>query len=208
MRHTLSGLAKLQANLEKAALDKSNNLTRIAGPASEFLRNEQSVLSHFYLASKPLAHLRVLDMANVKSQDDLENRKMLLLQFLEANSQMSDYYRNEQTNFRAMAIKGGLPNATVEEDTKSLGAKLNSMSQVPEIWKVNDRLAKAKLRGLSLLASNWQNWSYDESLGKTIFEKESDKTEFNRIVAEINSVEREGTKLQQQLLTNFQRNTR
>jgi len=207
MRHTLSGIARMQAAFEKVEQQKSNGLTLLAGPAIDFLRNEQTVLSNFYAAAKPLVGVRLLNMSNVESQDDLEKRKTLLLQFLDANKVISDYYQNLQSNFRVMAIKGGLPDATVEQQIKSFASNLNRMSQTPEIWKANDRLAKTELRGLNFLESNWENWSYDESLGKTVFEKESDKAEFNRIVAEINSITKERTRIQQQLLTNFQQNS-
>jgi hypothetical protein len=204
MRHTLSGIARMQAAFEKVERQKSNGLTLLAGPAVDFLRNEQTVLSNFYIAEKPVFRVRLLDMSKVESQDDLEKRKALLLQFLDANRVMSNYYQNIESNFRVMAIKGGLPNDTVQEQTKALASKLNRMSQLPDIWKNNDRWAKTEFRALGLLESNWEDWAYDDSLRKTVFNKQNTRTEFNRIVAEINSITNEMTKLQQQLLTNFQ----
>lgn len=202
MRHTLSGIDKKLAAFEKVEQQKSNGLTLLAGPAIEFLRNEQTSLSNYYVAAKPLVGARLLNMSNVESQDDLERRKALLLQFLDANRAVSNYYQNVESNFRDMATKGGLPNDTVQEQTKSMVTKLNGMSQLPDIWKNNDRWAKTEFRALDLLESNWEDWAYDDSSRKTVFNKENDRTEFNRIVAEINSIEKERTKLQQQLLTN------
>jgi hypothetical protein len=206
LKASLAHNIKLQAAFEKAALQKSNNLTLLAGPAIDFLRNEDQVLSNFYDTAKPLMRQPVLDMANIKSEDDLEKRKTLLLQYLDASGCASNYYRNVENDFHAMAIKGGLPDATVEKQTKRLRTNLNKMSQLPAIWETNDRWARSELRALGFLGSNWQSWSYDVSLRKTVFKDEKVRTEFNRMVAEINTVDRQRKQLQQQLQQNLQQN--
>jgi len=201
LNEALTHNAKMQAAFEKVAQQKSNNLTLLAGPAIEFLQGEQTVLSNYYVIAKPLFQMHLLDMANVEGPGDLEKRQALLVQYIEANRKVSNYSQKLATNFHTMGVKGGLPDSTINQQTKKLDEKLNKMN-LPAKWQVNDQWARAELRALGLLESNWQSWSYDGSLRKTVFHDEDVRNEFNRVVHEINSDERESRQLRQQLQQN------
>jgi hypothetical protein len=206
LREALVRNARFQAAFEKVASQKSNNLTQLARPAIDFLRDEQTVLSNYYAAAKPLIQHPLLNTADVHDQRDLEKRRMLVLNFVDANRSVSNYYRSVENDFHTMAIKGGLPEATVEEQTERFHTNMNKMSQLPAIWETNDRWAKSELRALDLLVSNRQSWSYDGSLRKTVFHDENVRTEFNGIVAEINAIDKERKQLQHQLQQKLQEN--
>lgn len=47
----LTRMAKMQAAFERIAAQKSNNLSQLAGPAIEYLREAQSVMTNYYLAT-------------------------------------------------------------------------------------------------------------------------------------------------------------
>jgi uncharacterized membrane protein len=191
--------ARLQKAFEKAASQKSNSLTQLSGPAIDFLREEQTVLSNCYTAVKPLIQHRLLDMADIKTQADLEKRRMLVLKYIDANKGISNYYGNVEFDFRKMAIKGGLPDTTVDQQVKWFHTNLNRMNNIPALCEANERWAKCELETLNLLVSNRQSWSYDGSLRKTVFKDENLRTEFNRIVVEINTDYEERQQLLQQL---------
>jgi hypothetical protein len=198
LKEALTRAARMQAAFEKVAQQKSNNLTPLAGPAIEFLQEEQTVLSNYYVTAKPLCQMHLLDTANIESPGDLEKRQTLLLQYIEANKKVSNFCQKIATNFNTMGVKGGLPRSTINRQATQLDEKLNKMN-LPAMWQVNDQWARAELHALALLESNWQRWSYDGSLRKTVFHDEDVRNEFNRVVHEINSDERELRQLQQQL---------
>jgi hypothetical protein len=119
---------------------------------------------------------------------------------------MTDYVDKAEDEFQTMLLKKGLPEGTVEEETKRLHENLGKLNQTSAIFSLNDRIAQTELQALGLLVSNWSSWSYDSSLGKTVFSDESVRTEFNRRVIEINTADKERTGLLQQLQQNLQRN--
>jgi hypothetical protein len=197
---------RLLAALDKAGQQKSGDQAVIAQVGGEFLRRLQSLLSNYYATAKPLVQKRLLDMEGIESTNGLEKRRTLVLQFLDANRAMTDYVDKAEDEFQTMLLKKGLPEGTVEEETKRLHENLGKLNQTSAIFSLNDRIAQTELQALGLLVSNWSSWSYDSSLGKTVFSDESVRTEFNRRVIEINTADKERTGLLQQLQQNLQRN--
>jgi hypothetical protein len=197
---------RLLAALDKVGQQKSGDQAAIAQVGGEFLRREQSLLSNYYVTAKPLVQKRLLDTADIESTNGLEKRRTLLLQFIDANRAMTDYVDKAENEFRTMLLKKGLPEGTVEEETRRLHVNMGKLNQTSAIFSINDRIAQTELRALGLLESNWSSWSYDSSLGKTVFTNEKVRTEFNRMVFEIHTADKERTGLQQQLQQNVQRN--
>jgi len=193
---------RLVAALDKTALQKSGDQAVIAQAGAEFLRREQTLLSNYYTTAKPLVQKRLLDMAGIDSTNGLEERRRLLLQFLDANRAMSDWADKAENEFRMLLRKNGLPEGTVEQATKPLHANMVKVKQTWAILSLNDHIADTQFRALGLLESNWNNWSYDSSLKKVVFTNDNVKTEFNRMVNDINTADKERAGLQQQLQQN------
>jgi len=156
-------------------------------------------MSNYYAATKPMTQIHLLNMADVGRPEDLEKRANLVRQYLKAVTQASNYYQNLETDFRQMAIKGGLSNAEVEKQVNQFHTNMIHMRVLPAIWDYSDRWGQGELEALGLLVSNWDAWAYDDKLKKAVFKDTGLTSEYNRVIREINTNWHEISNLQQQL---------
>ncbi len=199
LRRLLSGNSRLQAAFERARSQKSNSLSQLAGPAVDYLKHAQTVQSNYYVAVKPLQALAVLNMADVDDKNDLENRQVLVSNFVNANNQFSEFNRNFDQDFRKMAFKGGLPEETISQQIASLHTKYPQQSQFSELCEANDKWAKGELRALDFLKTNWDEWAYDDQVKKTIMTNDALICEYNKLVAEVNATDKARKQIAQSL---------
>jgi hypothetical protein len=195
---SMTHIAKLEASLEKEAKIRTNDDAILFRALSDVMRNEHSNMSNYYAAVEPLMHGHILNTAGIQRPADLTQRQTMVLKFLLANSAVSNYCVSFSNDFRASLVNGGYPKSKVEEETVSMGKSWTNLSQTMPMWEANNRWAESELRGLGLLISNWSNWSYDESLKKTVFKTTDLQTEFDGIVHDINADVKERTRLQKQ----------
>ncbi len=197
---------KLIAALDRTARQTTGEQAVVARASAEFLRNQQSILSNYYAAAKPLVQARLLDMADIETTNELEKRKTMVTRFLGANGGVSNYMGKAENDYRTLLLEKGLPESRVDEETKRLRANMEKVGQTSAIFSLNDRVGQSELRALGLLESNWDSWSYDSSLRKTVFKDESLRSDFNRMVSEINTATKERAGVQQKLEQNLQQN--
>jgi hypothetical protein len=143
--------------------------------------------------------MHLLNMADVESPEDLKKRAGLVHQYLEASKRFSNYFGNFDENFRTMAIKGGISSGEVESQIKGFHTNFSQLGLLPRISEHTDLWARGELQALGLLESNWDAWSYDGDLKKTVFKDHDLRIEYNSLISMINSNRNEATNLQQQL---------
>lgn len=168
------------------------------------IQKQQALTKVFYTAVQPLNTMHVLDMSSATKAEDLQPRKELLRRFIEVNKQLSQFLTNAEQVYKGELIARGVSPILIESMVQRFhdGWQEGLSSHSPSgLVEANDRWAQDELGALSLLETNWDSWSYDASQKKTVFNDDSLRKEFNRLIQEINRFTEERKRLQQEVLS-------
>jgi hypothetical protein len=190
-------LRRLEARLQNVASNQSGDMAVIARVSADFLMGEEQLLSNFYAVAQPLQNRRLLDMAHVTDQVELEKRIALSRQLDSTSRKLADFCQKWDEGYRQALADAPLSTDAVQRALKALPASGSASSQfASRIYLANCKIAEKEISALSLLKTNWEKWAYNGDSGKIQFENETLRREYNRLVKEINEAEHERKELQ------------
>jgi hypothetical protein len=196
---TLEQIQNGRRLLYEVARNETGDTARAAEALLKIMKKEEILMSSYFERMKPLMTVQVLDTSGVGTIDALQERRKLVQQFLEANNRLCTFCQNIETDYRTELQDREVSPAMIEKQLKAVRMRPEAGQPLTGIWKANVEWSELELKALDLLEIHWGDWRYDASLKQTIFTDQSLIEEYNKLVSEINRVDRERKQLKNDL---------
>lgn len=179
--------AKLQRAFGAAAEKSSGDQARALKAAQTYMSRLQACRTALDQASLDLKQARVLYTGNLTDKHQIEERRQLVQNLLNANDALRKCFENAPTLFREALVKEGVSSEGVQ--TAVGGFIRTSNPRLPLILEVrtaSDHRCRGMLGALSVLDANWNRWRYDKQTSVLRFDDTPALQQYNRFLQDIN----------------------
>jgi len=193
-------LTGFKRRLDETAETSTGEAAALSRGTSAYLKKLQSLQATYNRAASDLTNAHVLRSSDLTEREQLQPRKVVVQQFLNANDTIRGFLKSSDENFRGELVRQQVSPAAV---SSALGEfRKSSAAQMPlilEIRKADTRMGEAMLSVLDLLDSNWGQWQYNSASGKLRFNSTTAVQRYNTYLQEIDSAREDQTAAQQKL---------
>ena len=193
---------RLQQSLNRAANKTSGETAALLRASQLYLGHMQACQHNYEQASRALLAGKVLGAANLQQRGQIQDRKALVLAFLNANDSFKAFLKNGESNYRKELSSFEI--SAEQKEAAVAGFHKTFTVQTPlllEIREADDRMGEAMLSVLNLLDTQWGKWRYDTQTELVRFEDHAALGKYNSLVTEINEAGVKQTAAQKRLAT-------
>ncbi len=139
----------------------------------------------------------VLDMTLVKSKEDLQARKEVIIEFITASKDLRDFCERAPDFYRQELMKHKLTPETREASLKKFVQSLKGKNEtIAALREADVRRGKAMLTPIMLLEANWGKWRYIPETGHLRFQGAKLSDDYNQANQELKDINTEIMRLQ------------
>jgi hypothetical protein len=153
-------------------------------------------------ASATLMKAKVLNMASVKSREDLKDREEMVGEFVAASKKMQELAERGTELYERELQKRNLTRrfreASVKAFAKTFSIKANSKHNLAS-RQAEVRLGEVMLKVLTFLDEAWGQWTYLSTTQQLEFKNDTTKDEYSAAAKELKQAVEESNKLNQQI---------
>jgi hypothetical protein len=177
---------RLQRSLSRAAEISSGETAALLKGSQLFVTRLQGYQHAYEQAARELVAAKVLTARTIQQRAQIQERKVLVQKFLDANDAFKTFLLQSESNYRKELAAFEISPAQTE--AAMAGFRKNSGLQSPfmvDIRQADDRMGHAMLEVLNLYDSQWGQWRYDAGAGLVRFQDRTAVGEYNAFMAEI-----------------------
>ncbi len=178
---------QLQQSLNRAANKTSGETAALLRASQIYLGHMQACQRNYEQASRAVLAAKVLSAANLQKRGQIQDRKTLVLAFLNANDSFKAFLKNGEAHY--LKELGNFNISAEQREAAVAGFRRTFTVQAPviiEIREADDRMGEAMLGVLNLLDAQWGKWRYDTQAELVRFEDHGAVSQYNSLLAEIN----------------------
>lgn len=178
---------QLQQTLNRAANKTSGETAALLRASQLYLGHIQACQRNYEQASRAMLAAKVLGAANLQQRAQIQDRKALVLAFLNANDGFKAFLKNGEANYRKELANFDI--SAEQKEAAVAGFRKTFTVQAPiiiEIRDADDRMGEAMVGVLNLLDAHWGKWRYDLQAQLVRFEDHGAVGQYNLLLAEIN----------------------
>jgi len=194
---------ELKAGLKKQEASDAQKVKEMAAlrdtATTDFGLKVEQWKKNYRSAGAALVEAKVLDMASVKSREDLKVREQVVGDFISATKAMEELAEHGSELYDQELGKRNLPRrfreANVKEFAKSFSSKAfpNVASRQAEV-----RWGEAMLKVFAILDEAWGQWKYLPATQQLEFQDERKNEEYNAAALELSQAGAESIELRKQ----------
>lgn len=191
---------QLQQSLNRAANKTSGETAALLRASQLYLGRMQAYQRNYEQASRALLAGKVLGAANLQQRAQIQDRKALVLAFLNANDGFKAFLKNGESNYRKELSSSEI--SAEQKEAAVAGFHKTFTVQTPLLLAIrdaDDRMGEAMLGVLNLFDAQWGKWRYDTQAGLVRFEDHAAVAQYNALLAEINDAATRQSTAQKQL---------
>lgn len=187
--------------INKISENSSSTKAEFLKAVAESMEDLKEPLGKYNSSFSAFAKAGGIDVAEIQSVDDIEERLTLLKAFEKANEELDFFQQSLESRLR---IK--LSAVRQKDELEKLIQGWRQGFRPALIRKTRDadrRLIKNYRSALELYSNHWGKWSYDKESGMILTDDESVINGHNRAMEAINHIADEQEKLQKEILSFF-----
>jgi len=139
----------------------------------------------------------VLDMAPVKSREELQAREELISEFITASEDLRDFCANAPDTYRRELLRHKLTPEARDASLKQFVQRVQIMNPtILALRKADVRRGEAMLKLVTFLEANWGQWNHDPAINKLRFQESKLADDYNRANHELEIISTETMRLQ------------
>jgi hypothetical protein len=190
-----------QKEQEASAAQKRKEMVALRDSlTAEFGLKVKELARKYQSTGTALINLRVLDMAPVKSREELEVREKMIGEFIAASKALQDLTEHGTELYQQELLKHNLPRRLREASVKIFAESFSAASNPENIPRrqAEVRRGEAMLKVVTILDGAWGRWSYIPATQKLEFKDPTQAAEYNAAVKEFSQANEESLRLQRQ----------
>jgi hypothetical protein len=191
---------KFRRELDKAATNLDPETARVAKVSSAYVARMEGAGRKLQATLTEITAAKVLDMSNVTSVKDLQDRRTIVTRYLADTEGVKMVVTNASAFYRTELLKMGSSPARVERfirDIEFRGAEQRRL--LLEVRDSDVAMAQSMLSLLQLLENSWGSWSAEGAVVR--FEDSGQLRAYNRLVEQIQSAGKAQVAAQRQLVS-------
>jgi len=202
IKHERDKTAEAEAQKVRAKLgDGEATQNQLAAYADRaFVANVRELQKKYQTAGAALTNPPVLDMAPVKSKEDLQAREEVVTEFIAASKELRDFCRNAPEAYRQELLNHKLTPATREASLKKFVQSLHGTNPtVVALREADVRRGEAMLKLIKFLEAHWGKWEYRPETDRIRFQETKHPEDYDRANQELKDISTEVMRLQAQI---------
>ena len=176
----------LQKSFSRAADKASGDTAAMLKGSAAFLQRLENLKAAYEQALRELLAAKVLATDNLVQQAQIQQRKVIVTRFLQANEAVKTYVEQSEAYYRkeldSVQMSSTQRDAALNGFRKSLGPQAPLLV---EIRNADARMGNAMLGILDLLDNNWERWEYNANISKIRFEDPAVFAQYNAFQVQI-----------------------
>ena len=201
-----SKVSQLKDGLKNASQNLSGDDAIFARVMSGYLERMQGALTNYQNSVAQLRQAQVLTQFDPDDKGQFVERRKLVQQFLDANSNLKQVIIHSADGIRADLNKAQVSDSKIERfmaGYNSNAAPINLLTV--QIRECDDRMGKSMLEALQTLETQWGRWKFDTATEKIQFNDPDTRESYNSSINAMKAAGEDQLKLQQQLVNRQQR---
>jgi len=193
--------AKLKAQIASAAQETNAKVALLQAVSQEFGSKMKDLAKKYESSWAALTNPPVLDMASVKSREELKVRREMVDEFIAESKALLDIAEHGTELYRQELLKHDLPRELREAGVKGFAQSFsNSNTRTLIAMRHADvRRGEAILKVVNLLEETWGQWEHLPATRKLQFQDAAQAAEYNAAMKELNQATEETLGLQRQI---------
>jgi hypothetical protein len=164
-----------------------------------FVANVYELQKKYQMAGALLTNPPVLNVAPVKSREELQAREEVVREYIAASKDLRDFCDNSTEAYRQELLNHKLTPETREAALKTFVQKVQGKNPpIAALRKADVRRGEAMLKLLTLLEANWGKWEYSPKTDRLQFKETKLSDDYKHAYQELQDVSAEIVRLQAQ----------
>jgi len=164
---------------------------------SAFVANVGELQKKYQMAGAALTNPPVLDVALMKSREELQTREEVIREYITASEDLRDFCDNSIEAYRQELLNHKLTPETREASLKTFVQKVQGKNPtIMALRKADVRRGEAMLKLLTLLEANWGKWEYGPKTDRLQFKETKLSDDYKHAYQELQDVSAEVVRLQ------------
>jgi hypothetical protein len=176
----------LQWSLKRAAERSSGETAALLRGSQAFVTHLQSYQQAYERAAGELLAAKVLAASTLQQRAQIEDRKALVHNFVDANDAFKTFLQESESNygkeFAALDVSSSQTEAAIAGFKKAWAAQRPLLVKIRE---ADDQMGRAMLGVLDLFNSQWGKWRYDAAASLVRFQDRTALDQYKALMAEI-----------------------
>jgi len=190
-----------QKEQEASAAQKRKEMVALRDSlTAEFGLKVKELVRKYQSTGTALINLPVLDMAPVKSREELKVREKMIGEFIAASKALQDLTEHGTELYQQELLKHKLPRTLREASVKIFAESFSAASNPQNIPRrqAEVRRGEAMLKVVTILDGAWGQWELLPATQKLEFKHPTQAAEYNAAVKEFSQANEESLRLQRQ----------
>jgi threonine/homoserine/homoserine lactone efflux protein len=166
---------------------------------SAFVANVAELQMKYQMAGAALTNPPVLDVASVKSREELPPREEVIRDYIAASKDLRDFCDNATEAYRQELLNHKLAPEIREASMKAFIQRVQHKNPtIVALRKADVRRGEAMLKMLTFLDANWGQWEYRPETDRLQFKETKMSEDYYRAYQELQEISSEIVRLQAQ----------
>jgi hypothetical protein len=194
-------LGEYRSKLDSAAKKTSGKDALSLQALSAYMGRIQAEAKKFSVAADKLTQAEVVNLGTLKEKNQIAERRQVVQDFLVANKIFKEALAKQDEILKEELLARKLKPAQVEEMMVPFRrSQAPLLKKAMAIRETDDKLGQYFLKLLDIAEAQWGQFRHDKATATTVFENDAAAEEFNALVAEVQDVADEQTRLQGELI--------